>query len=157
MGFQSTDYNSEQKEQLNQAPSELERLAKEKIKFEKALSRLEDLFLYADDAMSEKDYLFKKRDISQNIDRLNNDISSLNKSINDKDLITNTTFLLRASNFIIMKELTDRKNIDFRVFLSAVDHRLIQEFIRSVIDKIIVSDKKIYAITFKNGIMSTSF
>lgn len=150
VGFQSGSY--ETKEEEGGISLELESLKKEKQKYEKALTRLEDLFLYADEAMSEKDFLFKKRDIVANIDRVNNSIAAAHKSMTDMQLTTDTSFLNKASNFLIAKELTNKRDIDFREFLEVVDSVLIQDFIQTVIDKIVVSDKRILSITFKNGI-----
>lgn len=136
----------------NDTNLELEKLKKEKLKFEKALTRLEDLFLYSDEAMSEKDFLFKKRDIVQNIERINNGLAALHKNMADMKLTTDTTFLNKASNFLVTQELVNKRDIDFREFLEIVDKGLIKDFIQTVIDKIIISDKKIISITFKNGI-----
>ena len=150
IGFQSENY--ETKEAEDGLTLELENLKKEKIKFEKALARLEDLFLYSDEAMSEKDFLFKKRDIVANIERINNSIAAYHKSMADKQLSTDTSFLNKASTFLIRKEFLNKRDIDFREFLEVVDNDLIQDFMQTVVEKVIVSDKKILAITFKNGI-----
>ncbi len=39
---------------------EIERFKKEKSKYERALERLEDLYLFDDEGISEKDYIIKK-------------------------------------------------------------------------------------------------
>lgn len=150
VGFQSGSF--ETPEQENGSSLELENLTKEKQKYEKALSRLEDLFLYSDEAMSEKDFLFKKRDIAHHIERINGSISTLHQSMADLKLTTDTSFLNKASNFLITRELSNKRDIDFREFLEVVDKELIREFVHTVIDKIVVHDKKIMSITFRNGI-----
>ena len=150
VGFQAGSFEAPEEE--GGTSLELENLIKEKQKYEKALTRLEDLFLYSDEAMSEKDFLFKKRDIVQNIERVNGSIAALHKSMSDMKLTVDTSFLNKASNFLIAKELTNKRDIDFREFLEVVDKELIQDFIQTVIDKIVITDKKIQSITFKNGI-----
>lgn len=145
-------FNNHVEEEENTLNIEFEKLKKEKVKYEKALARLEDLFLYSDEAMSQKDFLFKKRDISQNIDRINNSLSELhNKSTNLK-MTNDTAFINKASHFLITNELTNKKNIDYRELLQTINNDIIRDFIQTLITKIVIMDKKVYSITFQNGI-----
>ncbi len=154
VGFEQSDFEGKSIEvSLTQESVELSRLQKDKQKFEKALVRLDDLYLFSEESMSEKDYLFKKRDLRQNIERINQELGAINKASNDRTMVKDTSFLKKASNFIILKELSGKKKIDYRLFLQTVDHDLIQDFIRSVVEKIVISEKRIDSITFKNGIV----
>jgi hypothetical protein len=58
IGFQDDKRLMKSGEEEAGTDYELETLKKEKMKYEKALTRLEDLYLYSDEAMSEKDFLF---------------------------------------------------------------------------------------------------
>lgn len=150
-GLQDKEYQKSDGEES--APNfEFENLKKEKMKFEKALKRLEDLYLFSEESMSEKDFLFRKRDIVQNIERINGELTALHKKHSDNKLITDVAFLNKASHFLISKELSGKRNIDYRQLLEVVDKELIKDFIQTVIKKITVVDKKIYSITFQNGI-----
>jgi DNA invertase Pin-like site-specific DNA recombinase len=151
IGFQDETYGRSEEEET-EANYELEALKKEKMKYEKALTRLEDLYLFSEEAMSEKDFLFKKRDIMQNIDRINGELAELHKKSSDMKLTTDISFLNKASHFLMTMELTSKRDIDYRKLLETVDKEVIKDFIRTVIDKIIVVDKKVYSITFQNGI-----
>lgn len=151
IGFHHGEFAPQDEEGENTS-LELENLKKEKQKYEKALARLEDLYLFSDEAMSQKDFLFKKRDITQNIERINDELAALHKSMSDMKLTTDISFLNKAGNFLITKELSDKRNIDFRELLEAVDKSLIKEFVQTVIDKIVIVDKKVFSITFRNGI-----
>lgn len=130
---------------------ELENLKKEKQKFEKALARLEDLYLYSEEAISQKDFLFKKRDIADNIERINASITYHYRNMND-NRPNDISFLNKAGNFLIVMNLANKRDIDFREFVDSVDKSLIREFVQTVIDKIVVLDKKIVSITFQNGL-----
>ena len=145
--FVNTDFNSE-----ISTDYEFETLKKEKQKFEKALARLEDLFLFSEEAMSEKDFLFKKRDIVNNIERINSSISAVNKKSLAAKSFSDTSFLNKASNFFILNEMNGTRDIDYREFLEVIDKDLIKEFIRSIISKIIVQEKRVISITFVNGL-----
>ncbi|NOW07812.1 recombinase family protein [Clostridium beijerinckii] len=150
IGFTDSSYSNGQGNAENNTNSELENLKKEKIKFEKALSRLEDLYLFDEQGISKKDYLFKKRDITQHIQKINEDISDINKK--NSRVTTDISFLNKAGNFLIHNELTNKKNIDYRELLQAVDISLIKDFVNTVITQIEIIDKKVYSITFNNGI-----
>ena len=62
------------------------------------------------------------------------------------------SFLNKAGNFLMVMNLSTKRDIDFREFVDSVDKSLIREFIQTVIDKIVVVDKKIVSITFQNGL-----
>ncbi|SHJ75387.1 Site-specific DNA recombinase [Tepidibacter formicigenes DSM 15518] len=151
VGFDDKAYNNSNEEESAEN-LELESLKKEKLKYEKALKRLEDLFLFSDEAMSNKDFLFKKRDLTQHLERVNEKLSELHRRNADMRLTTDVAFLNKASNFLMSKHLSGKRNIDYRELLAVVDKTLIQDFIQTVIDKIIVIDKRVHSITFQNGI-----
>ncbi|EHI98002.1 Resolvase domain containing protein [Clostridium sp. DL-VIII] len=150
IGFTDSSLNNQLDNSENNTNSELENLKKEKIKYEKALSRLEDLYLFDEQGISKKDYLFKKRDITEHIQKINEDISNVNKK--NSNITTDISFLNKAGNFLIHNELSNKKNIDYRELLQTIDISLIKDFVNTVINKIEINDKKVYSITFSNGI-----
>lgn len=150
-GFDDDSYQSSESEAAA-TNLELENLKKEKIKFEKALTRLEELFLFSEEAMSQKDFLFKKRDLTQNLDRINESLNNLHKTQLNKSLVTDIAFLNKSSNFLMSQHLLNKRSIDYRELLDLVDKELIKDFIQTAISKIVVVDKKVYSITFQNGI-----
>lgn len=151
LGLRDIEYSKSGSEEST-TDYELENLKKEKQKFEKALARLEDLYLFSEESMSQKDFLFKKRDIVQNIERINNKITSLYEMNANIKLTTDVSFLNKASYFLMSQELTNKRYIDFRDMLETVDKNLIADFVQTVIDEITIADKKVTSIKFKNGI-----
>ena len=124
------------------------KLQREKKKYETALKRLEDLYLFSDDAMSEKDYLFKKRDLSTQLDKIKKNILSIRNRNNNH---MNFDFVNKASYLIIMKELTGKRNIDYMELIKVVDLAIVRDFVHSLIKTIVVKDHRILSITFING------
>lgn len=49
----------------------METLRKEKEKQERAMKRLQDLYLYSDTSMSEKDFIIRKTEISKRLEGIN--------------------------------------------------------------------------------------
>jgi len=152
-GFENQKYDKPEVVSESTTNLELENLKKEKQKYEKAMERLESLYLFSDEAMSEKDFLFKKRDIVQNIDIINSKIKAVyEKSIASK-VITDLSFLKKAGYFLINQELINKVHIDYRKLLDTVAIDLIKDFVQTVIKKVVVNDKKVISITFVNGIV----
>jgi len=63
----------------------------------------------------------------------------------------NDNFILVASNFILGKTLVlSEENINIKTLINKVGRDLLKKFLNAIIDKIIVKDKKIMCIRFKN-------
>lgn len=131
---------------------ESERLQREKKKFETALMRLEDLYLFGDDGISQKDYIFKKRDILKRLEEIELSLNEIQSKDTDE---TSDIFVDNAEYFLITKEMQQARNIDHRALSDSVGREMLSDFIRTIIDKIVVSDKRVQSITFRNGITHT--
>lgn len=130
--------------------SEISELKKEKTKQERALKRLQDLFLYSDDSMSEKDYVIKRVEIVNTIEDINKRLgmkqASAETSLSDED------FIKKASHILISSRLKDREYIYYKNLATSTSPDILKEYISSIIDSIELTDGKVSAITFKNGI-----
>lgn len=124
----------------------------EKTKQENALKRLDDLFLYDENALSQKDFLLKRNEITAKLDELNSQIQEVKAEENN--YIDNKEFSLqaKASFYIITQLIGNSKNIDVRYLLENVDKSTIKDFISSIISEVSVDHKRIHYITFKNGL-----
>ena len=122
--------------------SEIASLRAEKQKTERALDRLRNLYLYSEDAMSEKEYI--------------NDEIGMMQSDEWQQSVTDEMFIAKASEFIISQKLTDRNYINYKRLAQSVDAEVLRNFLTSIIDSIIVTDGMVQRITFKNG-LSHSF
>lgn len=133
---------------------ELNNLKKEKNKFERALERLEDLYLFDDEAMSEKDYLIKKNKINSKLSEINSKLSELKKNIIPSDELN---FILLADMALLtnrISNMTKNEDINYKNLVIDASRENLKEFANKIIDTIIVKDKKILSIKFKNGLES---
>lgn len=126
---------------------EIERLKKEKSKYERALERLEDLYLFDDEGISEKDYIIKKNKIVEKLNEVNIEFK---KYINTDS--NNENFILAATTITLIDTLMVDEYINIKDVINEVGRDLLKEFLNAIIDKIIVKDKKVMCIRFKNGI-----
>lgn len=128
---------------------ELQSLKKEKEKQERALRRLQDLYLYSDNSMSEKDFIIRKQSIASRIEEINSQLGmvsdSFGTSLSDED------FVRQASHLLISSFLKDKEYIYFRDLAVNTDIDVLHTYMTTILDSIIVDDSKIVSITFKNG------
>ncbi len=125
---------------------ENEGLTKEREKYKRALIRLDDLYLFDDESISEKDYLIKKNKLNDKLNEIESKLKHEKKSGNN-----DVNFIKLATNAMLNDILMETENIDMKLFINTVGRDVIKEFITTIIDKIIVRDKKVMCIRFKNG------
>lgn len=147
------DENINQDKNKNEEDSKLESLRIEKSKLERALTRLENLYLFSEDSMSEKNYLIRKQEIDKKISSINNKIkdrsSELSKSIPGHDL----NFIKKATQYLLAQNLVSNRPINYNRIVKTTDKSLLKDFVNCVIKKIVVEeDKRISSIEFVNGI-----
>lgn len=128
---------------------EMERLTMEKAKFEKALMRLESLYLYSEESMSEKDFIFKKRDIKKNLDGVMEKLTQLKTIIPDE---YSDEFISKAHVYLLTTNLVNCNIGKASSIISTIGKDVLVDLIDSVIDKIEVSGKYVSSITFRNGL-----
>lgn len=148
------DYSLNTKDEIQIPNIEIERLQKEKAKFVRALKRLEDLYYFGEeeDAISQKDYIFKKRDLQERLEEIDDEINILKQKNDDK---TSDVFIDYAQHFLITKEMQQARQVDYRELSEIVGREALSDFMQTIIDNIVVIDKRVQSITFKNGITHT--
>lgn len=131
--------------------SEIASLRVEKQKTERALDRLRSLYLYSEDAMSEKEYILERTKLTDKLEELNEEIGIM-QSDEWQQSVSDEMFIARASEFIIAQKLTDRNYINYKRLAQSVDAEVLRSFVTSIIDSIFIQDGKVQRITFKNGL-----
>jgi len=133
--------------------TELESLKSEKKKIERALKRLEDLYLFSDDSMSEKNYLIKKQDLEKRIDSINDKIKKRSAERSRELPGHDLNFIKKATQYLLAHNLITDKPINYNKLVKMIDKKLLQDFMQCVIKKITVEeDRTISSIEFVNGI-----
>lgn len=130
---------------------EIESLRREKKKQERALQRLQDLYLYSDNAMSEKGFILRKTEITSRLEQINAQLGMSSRGINSS--ITDEEFIKMASHILISRQLEDREYIYFVNLAKAVSPDILQQYMGAILDSVQISDGKITCIVFKNGLV----
>lgn len=148
------EYSINTKDEVDIPNLEIERLQKEKAKYERALKKLEDLYYFGEEeeAISQKDYIFKKRDFQERLEEIDEEINILKQKNEDK---TSDLFIDYAQHFLITKEMQQARQVDYRELSEIVGREALSDFMHTIIDNIVVIDKRVQSITFKNGITHT--
>lgn len=131
--------------------SKITSLRAEKQKMERALDRLRNLYLYSEDAMSEKEYIIQRTILTEKLDEINDEIGMM-QSDEWQQSMGDEMFIAKASEFIISQKLTDRNYINYKRLAQSVDAEVLRNFLTSIIDSIIITDGMVQRITFKNGL-----
>lgn len=138
--------------QIRDGLSERDMLVSEVRKHERALNRLQSVYLYDEDSMSEKDYVLSRTEITEKIDSAKKRISELDLKFSSTISMTDEDFLEKASYFILSQELIQRRNVDFAKYIEAADRLTIKNFLKKVMTNFCIKNGRIEKMTFKNGI-----
>ena len=140
------DYYSNKEKEDSNDNFKIEQLEKEREKYNRALIRLDDLYLFDDVAMSEKDYILKKNSIKSKLDDINIKFKQLNKTSNKE-----SNFITKAKMLMLNLELKNNKII-YKDIVNNVGRETLKDFMNNILNKVIVKDKKIITIKFKNNL-----
>ena len=131
--------------------TEADTLKSRKNRIENALSRLNALYLYDENAMPEKDFVMQRADLSKQLEQVNSRLSEIQGRGEDAE-VTSDSFIMKASYYIMANKLIEGGYIDYEKYIRAIDPAVPKSFLASVIDHIDADDGRVTAITFKNGI-----
>lgn len=133
------------------APSadKTESLNAEREKNLKALERLKRLYLFDDNAMSEKEYLETRQGLEVRNAQIENELAE----IRSDEFAPGTAvgFVNSASSFLMAHKLNQAEHINYKEFAPLVDDAVLKEFVGTVIEKITIIGGKVDSITFRNG------
>lgn len=135
-----------------EAADERDLLAAEKRKKERALSRLKSLYLYNDEAISERDYLLEKKSLEDAIKKIDKRLEEIERSSSKHFSLTDDEFMAKASIFIITHQLQNKRFIEFDKLIKKIDPQIVKEFVNSVVQKIVIKNGRVTSIRFKNGL-----
>ena len=133
-----------------QSASELELLDRDQKKYERALERIEQLYLYSEESMPEKDYVLKRNELKAMLDNIAERRAEVNSRLGLAP--ASSDFLEKATYFYLTNSLNQKRSLDFRKMVDTFEPKMLQDFLCSVIDHITVVDGHVASISFKNGL-----
>lgn len=155
LGVSDTVYTSQRIKSIEadkETADERDLLAVEKRKKERALARLKSLYLYNDEAISERDYLLEKKALEDSIKTIDKRLEEIERASSEHFTLTDDEFMAKASIFIMTHQLQNKRFIEFDKLIRKIDAQIVKEFVNSVIQKIVIKNGKVVSIRFKNGL-----
>lgn len=137
--------------------NERDALMTQKSKHETAMNRLKSLYLYGDGGLSEKDYLIERQRILDALAEVDQRLNNLKDDTEYSSPLADDEFIEKASYFIMVQKLLDDRYVDYEKYIRQIDPSIPRSFIKSIIDEVHVTDGKITAIVFKNGMAHRFF
>ena len=133
---------------------ELKRMMTDQKKQQRALDRLNDLYLYSDDSISEREYLIRKQQITDRLQEINEAIGMMSqepwmRTMNDEE------FIRQASSFILTQKLADTQYLYYENLAESLDPEILKNFFVSILDSIILRDGRPETVVFRNGLSHT--
>lgn len=130
---------------------ELKRLRNEQKKQERALERLNHIYLYGEASISDREYIVRKQEITDALQEINENIGMVQqepwaKTLSDED------FLAHASSFVFSRKMHDKEYIYFSNLAEQTDPAVIKAFFQSVIDSVTIRRGRVETIVFRNGL-----
>lgn len=125
-------------------------LRKEKEKQERAMKRLQDLYLYSDTSMSEKDFIIRKTEISKRLEEINAMLGMVAR--NSEPSLSDEEFVRQASHLLISRELQNRQYIYFKNLAQNVSPEILKAYMETVLDSVLLVDGRVSSIVFRNGL-----
>lgn len=127
---------------------DLQDLIKQKDKFIRAISRLDDLYLFDDVSISKKDYTLRKKELNNNILEIDKKIALLN----EENKRTDSDFILSLKQLALKEILNTKKTIDYKFIITTIGDDVLKDFISTIIKRIYLRDRNVTKIIFKNGL-----
>lgn len=131
---------------------EIGKLKQDILKYERALSRLKNAFLFDENGMSEKEYLETKKTLETERIAAENRM----KDLSDTTFSTNAgemAFIKSASSFLLANHIQSGEHIVYSDFAACIENEILKEFIDMVLDRIVIQCGKPVEIHFKNGLI----
>jgi DNA invertase Pin-like site-specific DNA recombinase len=148
-----TDGSDVQDAKEYKAKIAMDALAKEKKKIERALDRLESIYYFDDEGMSQKDYLIKKKRFEEKLKETNKKIKKMAKEFSQNLPGYNLEFIKKATQFLLYKVGMDNF-IDYNKLVQIIDKSILRDFMKCNIKKIVIEeDRTISSIEFINGMV----
>ena len=134
------------------AIQERDLLLSEKRRLERALNRLKSLFLYGEEAISEKDYLIERKQLMDALEEKDARLEELDVQSASTSTLSDEEFIAKASYFILAQQLQDKRYVNYERFIRKIDPQIVKEFINSVVTNFCIKDGLTTSILFRNGL-----
>ncbi len=127
-------------------------LLSEKRRVERALNRLQSLFLYGEEAIPEKDYLVERKRLIDSLEDIDARLDELEVQEAASLTLSDEEFMVKASYFILTQQLQDKRYVDYEKFIRKIDPQIVKDFMGSIVQNFCIKNGLTTSVLFKNGL-----
>lgn len=127
-------------------------LLSEKRRLERALSRLNAIYLYGEEEVASKDFLIERKRISDSLQQTDDRLREIDASAVSDTSLSDEEFMEKASQFILTQQLLDKRSVNYEKFIRKIDPKIVKDFLNETVTNFCIKDGLTTSILLKNGI-----
>lgn len=131
---------------------ECDLLLADKRRLERALKRLNAIYLYGDEEIPGKDFILDRKSITDSLQQIDDRLKELDAAAVFDVSLSDDEFMEKASQFILTQQLLDKRSVNYEKFIRKIDPRIVKDFLNETVSNFCIKDGLTTSVLFKNGI-----
>ena len=127
-------------------------LLAEKRRLERALKRLNAIYLYGDEELPGKDFILDRKSITDSLQQIDDRLKELDAAAVFDVSLSDDEFMEKASQFILTQQLLDKRSVNYEKFIRKIDPRIVKDFLNETVSNFCIKDGLTTSVLLKNGI-----
>lgn len=127
-------------------------LLADKRRLERALKRLNAIYLYGDEEIPGKDFILDRKSITDSLQQIDDRLKELDAAAVFDVSLSDDEFMEKASQFILTQQLLDKRSVNYEKFIRKIDQRIVKDFLNETVSNFCIKDGLTTSVLFKNGI-----
>lgn len=127
-------------------------LLADKRRLERALKRLNAIYLYGDEEIPGKDFILDRKSITDSLQQIVDRLKELDAAAVFDVSLSDDEFMEKASQFILTQQLLDKRSVNYEKFIRKIDPRIVKDFFNETVSNFCIKDGLTTSILLKNGI-----
>lgn len=127
-------------------------LLADKRRLERALKRLNAIYLYGDEEIPGKDFILDRKSITDSLQQIDDRLKELDAAAVFDVSLSDDEFMEKASQFILTQQLLDKRSVNYEKFIRKIDPRIVKDFLNETVSNFCIKDGLTTSVLLKNGI-----
>lgn len=138
--------------EANSDVQERDLLLADKRRLERALKRLNAIYLYGDEEIPGKDFILDRKSITDSLQQIDDRLKELDAAAVFDVSLSDDEFMEKASQFILTQQLLDKRSVNYEKFIRKIDPRIVKDFLNETVSNFCIKDGLTTSVLLKNGI-----
>lgn len=115
-------------------------LLADKRRLERALKRLNAIYLYGDEEIPGKDFILDRKSITDSLQQIDDRLKELDAAAVFDVSLSDDEFMEKASQFILTQQLLDKRSVNYEKFIRKIDPRIVKDFLNETVSNFCIKD-----------------